>query len=389
MSDRYEAIDLARGWALLGVAMVNVQALARGWTSHYALNLATTWYDLLAEYIVGVMFAHRAFPTLAFLLGVGLAYQWRSLSTATPTDAAQARSSMRARYVALLLLGIAHGLLVWPGDIVSAYALVVLLLFWKWPLSDRSLKRQIALFGTLLVLVHAASLWALSAWPALAEMDPTAPSFANPDWLSALRSHPAEYLSFGLVQFLIPEVWLAVLLGVQLGQSGRLDAWLRDPSKTSGLWLAVGVTSFVIGTALELAASRLGGWSYDLGAWPGAALLMLGLPLTAFGSVFLVLSVARAWSPQQLPGLRSLFVAAGRAPLTLFFGMSLLMVPIFHEACLGWHGDLGRAAYSLIAMATFFSLAAFSRAWLQSGHSRGPFELLWLRLASRSGKRFG
>lgn len=384
---RSEAIDLARGWALLGVAMVNVQALARGWTNHYSLDLANTWYDVFAEYVVGIVFAHRAFPTLAFLLGVGLAFQWRSQVADAASNPLRARSTMRARYVALLGLGVAHGLLLWPGDIVSAYAVVALVLLWKWPLSERALVRWVCVFGALLLLMYGAYLGAMWSSPALPETNDPAPSFANTEWLVALAMHPSEYLMFGLTQATLPEVWLAVVIGVWLGQSERFNTWLRDGNKSSRRWFAAGVASFAIGTALELAASRLGGWNFDYGAWPGRAVFMLGVPFAAFGSVFIVLAVARAWTYDRFSTLRSLFIAAGKTPLTLFFGMSLVMVPIFHDAFIGWHGDLGRASYSLVAATTFFLLAGFSRAWLAAGHARGPIEIVWLRLAARMSPR--
>lgn len=379
---RQEAIDLARGWALLGVAVVNVQAIARGWINHYSLDLATTWYDVLAEYLVGTFFAHRAFPTLAFLLGVGLSYQWRSLTAESAADPARALSTMRARYVALLLLGVAHGLLLWPGDIVSSYAVVALVLLWRWPISERWLRRWMFVFGGLLVLMYAtyfAVVWSSHEIP---EASGVAPSFASEVWSDAFALHPSEYLTFGVMQATLPEVWLAILIGVWLGQTRRFDAWLNEPSTQSRGWLAIGLTSFLIGTALELAASRLDGWNYDYGAGPGRALFVLGVPFAAAGSVFIVLSIARAWSPATMPALRNLFISAGRAPLTIFFGMSLILVPVFHESFIGWHDDLGRASYSAIAIATFFLLAAFSRAWLGAGHARGPFELVWLRVAS-------
>lgn len=364
------------------MAVVNVQAIARGWINHYSLDLATTWYDVLAEYLVGSFFAHRAFPTLAFLLGVGLSYQWRSLTAESVAGAAHALSTMRARYVALLLLGVAHGLLLWPGDIVSSYAVVALVLLWKRPISERWLRRWIFVFGGLLAFMYA--LYAAVVWSSheVPEASGVAPSFANAVWSGAFALHPSEYLTFGVIQATLPEVWLAILIGVWLGQTGRFDPWLSDPSRQSRGWFAIGLTSFLIGTVLELVASRLDGCNYDYGAGPGRALFVLGVPFAAAGSVFVVLSIARAWSPATLPALRSLFISAGRAPLTIFFGMSLIMVPVFHESFIGWHDDLGRASYSAIAIATFFSLAAFSRAWLRAGHARGPFEWVWLRVAS-------
>jgi uncharacterized membrane protein YeiB len=112
---RFDAIDLARGIALLGVALVNVHAVARGWQSHYALNLASHWGDVFAEYFVGVFFSHRSFPMLAFLFGAGIAMQWSRLrsTSADPSDSmaenARALSTLRSRYVVLFCLVAENG----------------------------------------------------------------------------------------------------------------------------------------------------------------------------------------------------------------------------------------------------------------------------------------
>ena len=56
------AVDLARGIALLGVALVNVHAFASVWSSVYGLDLAKNAADLIAEYANAVLFTHRSYP---------------------------------------------------------------------------------------------------------------------------------------------------------------------------------------------------------------------------------------------------------------------------------------------------------------------------------------
>lgn len=380
-ADRYDAIDLVRGWALLGVAMVNVHAMARGWTNHYALDFADTWYDVMAEYAVGLLFAHRAFPALAFLLGVGLVFQWRSLTHADETAFAHARRVMRSRYLALLFLGVLHGLLLWPGDIVSSYAIVVLLLLWKWPKRDVTLKRFIVILSALGATLYALAIvsFAVTA-PSVAADD--APSFAYSSWRAAIAMHPSEFFTYGLIQALLPEVWIALLVGVWVAQTGALERWLNGEAG-SRVAFRLGFVSFAFGTLLELVASRLGAWDFVVVGGIGGAVFSLGVPLVMFGSVFVLLAIARAWPRDRLAHLRELLIAAGRAPLTLFFGMSLVMIPIFHASLGDWHGELGRAAYAGVALLTFGLLAGFVRAWLASGHRRGPFEAVWMTLATR------
>ncbi len=382
-SSRFDAIDLARGIALLGVALVNVHAIARGWSSHYALDLAQHAGDVIAEYVVGLVFAHRAFPMLAFLLGIGIAMQWRRLVISNDGDFAKALGELRARYVALLLLGVSHAMLLWPGDIVSAYALIVLAALWRWPKTEGRLKFWALFASTLSVLLYLSI--AYTYFGELGEVEPlktSVSSFAQPSLAAALAMHPKEYLASGIVQAVLPEVWAAILIGMWLGQSERFERWLRGETNARG-WFVLGIVSLAIGTALEFVASRMDAWHYVPSYGRGEGLLVLGIPLVLIGSVFAWLALVRAWRSDVLPGLRSVLVAAGKTPLTQFFGQSLIFAIVFNASLIGWHGHMGRAAYSLTALFTFLLLAGFARAWLASGFARGPMEMLWMGLARR------
>ncbi len=387
MSERFETIDLVRGWALLGVAIINVHAMARGWTNHYALDLADTWYDTLAEYVLGIFFAHRAFPSLAFLLGVGIALQWRALNADGALVPGAALRVLRCRYAALLLLGVGHGLLLWPGDIVSSYALIVLVLLWRWPKDSNGLLRWVRLLGALVILVYALAVFGI-ATTAAQELPLSFPSFAYSPWSLALRMHLTEYFSYGLIQSALPEVWFAIALGVMIGQSGALERWLRGEANAR-MWFAFGFASFAIGTALELASSRLGAWDFTYPDGLGGALFTLGLPLASVGSVFVLLALARAWPTARARAVRETLIAAGKAPLTMFFGMSMGLIPIFHASFADWHAEMGRAAYTAVAVVMYALLAKFVSAWFAAGHARGPVELAWMRLAEALSSRGG
>ena len=82
-------------------------------------------------------------------------------------------------------------------------------------------------------------------------------------------------------------------------------------------------------------------------------------------------------------GVKSLVIATGRAPLTQFFGQSIVLAILFNKSLIGWHGELGRFAYSMIAVVTYILLSGFIRAWLASGHAHGPMETLWRGLTRR------
>ena len=60
---------------------------------------------------------------------------------------------------------------------------------------------------------------------------------------------------------------------------------------------------------------------------------------------------------------------------------------LFNTSLVVWHGELGRGTYSLIALATYLLLCAFIRAWLASGYTRGPMEMVWQWLIKLGSKQ--
>ena len=116
--ERIEVIDILRGVAILGILVVNMQLFSK------PEGLPV---DGTAERLI-YFFAQEKFKALfSFLFGLGLAVQMMR---------AEARGAhflpLYARRLGVLfLIGIAHFLLVWDGDILHDYALlgVVLLLF--------------------------------------------------------------------------------------------------------------------------------------------------------------------------------------------------------------------------------------------------------------------
>ena len=376
-SDRLPAIDLLRGIALLGVALVNVHAFAAVWSTVYGLDLATSAADVVAEYVNAVLFTHRSYPVLAFLFGVGLAWQWQRLP-----DGDRQSNRLRPRLWALLLIGVAHGLLLWPGEVLTVYAVMGLVLVSILRFSDRViLGIVIAVYLTTTLMYSGIAMsWLMWDGAITPVVEPTA-SFALLSVRSALQSHRQEFLDRGLMQLLVPDFWAHALLGIWAGRSGALQRFLRDPF--GNRWVVItGALFFSFGTTLEVVAARYGGWDALVTQDTGVALMTLSLLWASLGGLWLWLTIASLWAQRADSGLKQLIFAAGRAPLTQFIGQSIVFAVLFNKSLVGLYGELGRGVYSLIAIATYGLLCAFTRAWLARGHAYGPMEIVWRRLTS-------
>lgn len=368
---------------MLGVALINVHAFAAVWTSVYGLDLAKSAADVAAEYIVGMLFTHRSYPVLAFLFGVGLAWQWQRL----PPERRRP-NALRARLWVLLAIGVAHGLLLWPGDVLSAYGIIGLLIVTVLRFSDRAIKYL--MIGTYSGVVLTYSVMGLSMvllpQPSFPFVEPPA-SFSLASAWQAMIARRSEFLERGLAQTLVPDFWAHVLFGMWAARSGALARFIAAPLARPGLVVA-GLACLLAGSALELYAARLGGWDVRVIQDPGWGLMAIALVWASLGAIWGWLTFAALWARcgaradvSRASGLlRSLVIAAGRAPLTQFIGQSVIFAILFNESVLGLHGHPGRATQSVIAIAAWLLMCIYIRGWLALGRSYGPMEMLWRAL---------
>jgi uncharacterized protein len=112
-SERIQALDLLRGWAMFGVLWSNLN----DW---YGTTDETTRFDRILSFSQEWLVESRFYTLLCFLFGIGFGIQ---LMRATERGTSLQRTYVR-RSAALLAIGLIHGLLIWRGDILTLYALV-------------------------------------------------------------------------------------------------------------------------------------------------------------------------------------------------------------------------------------------------------------------------
>src|SRR5207249_3335906 len=147
--ERIEAIDILRGVAILGILIVNMRrfSMPEGPPAHQE------WPNALDATLARLIlfFSQEKFKALfSFLFGLGLAVQMMR----TEARGARFLPLYARRLFVLLLIGVAHFVLLWDGDILHDYALLgfILLLFRR-----RSLKTLLvwaSIFLSIPVLFH-------------------------------------------------------------------------------------------------------------------------------------------------------------------------------------------------------------------------------------------
>lgn len=123
--DRIDALDVLRGFALVGICVVNVEFFNRP-VAESGMGMAPglQGLDWLAAWVVAYFFSGKFWTIFSLLFGMGFALMLeRARAAGRPFLPAYLR-----RIAALLAFGLLHHCLLWSGDILISYALGALLL---------------------------------------------------------------------------------------------------------------------------------------------------------------------------------------------------------------------------------------------------------------------
>ena len=384
---RIDSIDVLRGFALLGILVMNIQLFAMPEAAYFN---PTAYGDLeganLYVWLGGRLLADQKFMTIfSMLFGAGIVLM---------TTRAEARGeSGRVHYRRmgwLGLIGLLHAHLLWFGDILFLYAVCGMLVY---PLRRQSAGRLLAI-GTATVavasMIFAGLQASLPSWPddALAEVTVGAwqPTRAIVDgalatyrggWLEQLPVRSASALGFETFMLAIWGGWRAgglMLIGMALYKLDVFSARLsrRFYGALVAAALVAGIPVEAYGVALDFEFGWALDWSLLQGRqfnyWPSIA---VGL-----GYVGLVMLACRtsALRPATRP-----FAAVGQMALTNYLLQTVICTTIFYGHGLGYYGSVDRLGQLGIVIGVWTVQLIASPLWLRRFRF-GPAEWLWRSL---------
>lgn len=360
-SPRLEAIDALRGFALIGIAIVNTPWIGSeislgAMLVEDSLREALPWWDVAAAAAIEWLGEGKFYPQFSMLFGFGAGVMMtRGLGP-------QAR-----RLVVLLAFGLLHSLFGWWGDILLNYAVLGLLLIPLDALSRLASRPASVLFGLALVLGVAASVvsFLFDEWlfpDPVADAGTVAYRAENVRlyatgsfWEISLHRWDEAVMGFFLQwnwAYRLNTLAMGVL-GLALERSGLLVALATD-RKRLGRYVLVLVP---LGLGLALVP-----WLYI----PGGDVLALGWA----SLVLWLVTGARG------DGLRRMLAPLGRMALSGYLGQTLVLTLTFYSYGLALYGQLGPAAMLALGAGTWLVEILLARVWL-ARFELGPFEWLW------------
>jgi uncharacterized protein len=377
---RVREVDVLRGFALLGILLVNAQAIA-GPRLDPTGAPAGTWADQATGWLVTALVSGKFYLLFSFLFGYSFTLQ---RAAADRAGAAFAPRHLR-RLTGLLLLGLAHGVLLFPGDVLTVYAVLSLFLFAARDLAPRTALRIAAW------LVAGTAAWLL-AWglltvaftepvpgPDAAAAAREAMTAYRGDAGSVVRAHLGwlrDVLGWNVVYG--ADMLAAVLAGLAAGRRGLL----ADTGRRRAALLRIVRAGLPIGLAggVLMAVCRDGPldarW-YHVGSAVG---VLTAPALTAAYACGLLLLL-----PTR-PGRRlaGALAPAGRTALTQYLTQSLVLALVFTGYGAARYGHHGTAALTAGCVALYAAQLAFA-AGLMRRFRYGPVE--WLLRAVTLARR--
>lgn len=392
--ERVKSLDVMRGFAVLGILIVNAAFFAAPWqTSQNPLlppldvNETTLW----SWFIMHVFFEFKCITLFSILFGASI-----YMVGGERSDKARGRV-LRGRLFWLLIFGLLHALLIWFGDILVTYALTGFLVLFARSWKPRTLLIVGIVLYLLSLLLQALGVLLEPSMPPEAveqmragQMQMKPIMFAPSDediaaMVAAFQGDVATVTMANISQWssmfmwailgLLPRTAGVMMIGMALFKLGFLSG--RSPVWVYVVALLLGIGALcVIGYQAWL--NWAGGYSFTDVVIEGGVLANHGLSILAsigYAALFVLLVKAGA------KFLTEPLAAVGRMAFTNYITQSIIMTTIFWGGRgFGLYGEVDRPTLTAIVFGVWALQLIWSPLWL-SRFSMGPLEWLWRRLS--------
>ncbi|MFI9590088.1 DUF418 domain-containing protein [Nonomuraea sp. NPDC052265] len=365
LAGRVREIDAVRGFALAGILVANIGFLA---DPGYALSGAMPIPDGPVALAVTAFVLTKFYIIFSFLFGYSFTLQMRAAERA----GASVRARTLRRCLALFVIGVAHGLLLWIGDILTLYAALGVVL-----LALRGLRPGTAVIAGSSIIGALTLFWLALAW--LSTLDPASGQPVPADPAEAARvlglatGGPLDFLTMQTELYppLVGLIWLfqgptalaMFLFGLAAGKSRLLE----DLGRWSHLLPRVQWAGFGVGLP--------GGLLYAWTSGQNGAVELVGNAVNTLTSILLaaayVATLLRVIG--RFPAAGRVLAAPGRVAASNYVGQSLLIALVFTGYGLALAGRLSPIAVMGVALAIYTVLVWASGRWLRT-HRYGPVE---------------
>ncbi len=387
-TQRLVSIDVLRGFALLGILMVNIQSFGLIGAKYLnpmaigPLEGSSYW----SWWMTYTFFDSKFMTIFSLLFGAGIVLMWE-----------RARKSGRKftglhyrRTFWLLLFGLAHAHLLWSGDILFLYGICGMVVYWLCGLKAHWL------IPIGMVLLTIGSLLSLFTAASLPYMEPSDKAEMASDWtpteaqaeseIAAFRGSWFEQNEYRTPAAIFMETFLVGFWGfwraggLMLVGMGLFKLGVFNAQRSAAFYSVGAAVGLLVGMAtIQYGVYQLGQheWSFEYSFFTGNQFNYWGSLPMSFGYICLVMLVCQK---EFFPWVRRSLAAVGQMALTNYLLQTIICTTIFYGHGFGQFERLSRLELVVVVLAIWLCQMIASPIWLK--HFRfGPFEWLWRSLA--------
>ncbi|ADU28729.1 DUF418 domain-containing protein [Evansella cellulosilytica] len=379
---RLNHIDSLRGFALLGILLVNMFAFQYGTFGMELIPpVLTSNIDQVTYTFISWFFQGSFYPIFSMLFGFGAIMIWeRSQERERPFYLLFVR-----RLLILMVMGFVHLYFIWDGDILLTYAITGFLFIF---FVNRKAKTLLIWAIAIAALINLPGLLpgddeAIVTFDSYVEYERdvlgngtygdivhhrfTASPFEKIDYGIELSALEREIMAIVMTVFnfitMITQTLLLFLVGGYLAKK----RWVHHPNDHKSTLMKIAFIAIILGLIIKAGNVFTTNESLEyFGYILGGPLLGLGY-IAAFCLLFNKIGETKIFKG---------FGYVGRMALSNYLAQSIVMTTIFYGYGFGLLGKLGTFIGVLLALALFLIQMFISRLWLKRNQF-GPMEWFW------------
>ncbi|MGD2078854.1 MAG: M20/M25/M40 family metallo-hydrolase, partial [Chloroflexota bacterium] len=377
-SERITAVDVLRGFAIFGILLINIYGF-----SGLQLNpqSSTDSLDRLVMILMILLAQAKFYSLFSFLFGWGMSIQ---LERAVRKGINFVRLYLRRMFV-LLLFGLLHGIFLWPGDILTTYAVLGTLLILFRKTSPRRILIWVVVFLLLAIVTvvpgqaldTARELYAeITAFMRAGNVPPQSIYSHGSYWEITQRRMGEFFTSQSWFIYWLGNVFAMMLLGLYAGKRRifhDIEGNLNLLRKTLWVGLVIGLVFNAIAVWVTADSSVV---APEHQRFVRVAARTIGAPalMLFYVSGLVLLMRKAAWRTRLSP-----LAPVGRMALSNYLFQSVVVGLLFYSYGLGLYGEITPTVALIIVIITFLVQVRVSEWWMER-YRFGPAEWLWRTL---------
>jgi len=371
-------IDAARGFAILGIFIVNIGAFSAPYFLHGGAE--EVWnkdLDQVTMAVIDMFFQASFYPLFSILFGFGI----QMIRDRLVARNIHVYDFLTRRLIILIVFGIFHAFVIWHGDILLSYGMIGLLSLTLLRVSDNSLLIwAFTLLGGSTVLLSFALFSVRDDLGGFnqAAISHAIESYQSSNLLTIWSQNYQDWLfANGGISFLFLIVTLLPLF--LIGMFLARKRWLHEPDTYASVLKKLWIISFIGFIGLKVVPYLFGNplwFSYlqdNIGGSLSAIFYILSITLLARSKIGLTLIQP--------------FTAVGRMALTNYLSQSILSFFLFYGIGFGLYGSI-RPIVGVGMVLFVFVLQVIISNWWFTKFCFGPLEWLWRSLTYKQRQPF-